>query len=767
MIRSSTRFVAAILVPATFFCTLEGCKPKKSQSGALTQQTLPSNRMGTLTWTLTLKPRVDAKDEEDLQCWYFYENRLSWFVEQSTAANKFDFLKDVVEDTYGADGVVRSDVQFPIRFVNSRPLPLWAIEKAVTSGGQALSELFVAYNGTQAAKDALDQKSLIGSTLIKDEIALLDAAVQEQYDALYFNGAQPQQVDTLGPLPSNQIVRYDCPEPTNVVQAILVSLAQNPDDTRVRIIESNALMSNGIPIEDGGLGQTQVSLELQGMNLAPVKAAATAFTWLFQAGRSVFVRNADDTAAAVVKTPWWRSLLGKVGINKNNADEVLETGGKVLNSAKPRVPPVKNTGKMPSQTQSTSPALPPSNSSRSTVSQTSSKAQPKAKVVMPEQPRSAVMQEAGLPDAVSISKVPLERMDSYIASVERRQGYQSLMKDDTVLKLRFEALKNQANIVRTTVPQLRADNRNRFAEWHEKRLQRLYKQFADDVSTTAVKVGRRQGNSVLKDTASKVSSQSPPPNLAAKGQPVPVPKEIDGSPAAKEIHTQAPTGILEKWKARAIALRDRFLKKKPSDPKKQKYSDSISAKSTEPDLDLDEAAKKASATAPAGDPKAKPGLLGRALGLGKKAVVTTAWVVAPNAIMTLMSGGFNNGIQASDLPVSAELTADDTTPWTAAESQLEELTNPSPPALDVLESVMQSVSAAEGTTMEQLLANGGTGEGGQRARVAVRLRDEHGVCWPIARCLVNHLTLQDATTCFEYQCNDPTQNPTAAMAPAE
>ena len=151
MIRSSTRFVAAVLVYATFLCTLEGCKPKKSQSGALTQQTLPGNRIGTLTWTLTLKPRVDSSDEEDLQCWYFYENRLSWFVEEGTAANKFEFLKDVVESTVGPDGVVRTDVEFPIRFVNVRPLPVWAIEKAVTDSGQALVEVFAAYQGTQAA----------------------------------------------------------------------------------------------------------------------------------------------------------------------------------------------------------------------------------------------------------------------------------------------------------------------------------------------------------------------------------------------------------------------------------------------------------------------------------------------------------------------------------------------------------------------------------------------------------------------------------------
>jgi hypothetical protein len=710
------RLVAPLLLSSVLLgITFSSCKPKKQASAQVASA--PESRMAFVTWTLDLKFDIGKETERSLQCLYYFENTLQWFL-NNPASDKLGLLSSIVSQQPGG-----------VRFVNIRALDpdLLALEMERLG---ALSEAAVVGRPEPRGQSLLGEKGTVA-----DRLLILAA----------------HRLDTAGAASP-----YPCPNPQALSAVLEVSSDPNSpaaEDFKTRIALTNELTAEGQLVKESGLTLDSGGSNATSLNLNPVGAAANLFCLKMKVCDD-FLKGAFGQSVAQV---WTRgaskvrqvaSLLRgkgtKPSVATTNAASNTVANTVTRETAEAASTQVaKKVGALTDFDKSIVSTLEKGHMVRVTRDQHARILVQVRKDVAGLKQRAGVILKPGVNPQLASSTVKINGKMAARVAPDDAKTFMATLGDDVAVIQKDPALRTQREYLDKYIAEaynpegFRAISKR--AGMSEDQFQGLYHKFVNDLASKKVTTARsvRLGGKVKHSNA-----------RAPMADPA-----VPGAPAAPGIAPQA-------TEAAEVAALVPDAKTGPM----QKFFGWITGKSRRNPAPgtLDGTAMMNSPESPVSSLNKselpnKPGLAGKLFNFGKGTVSMVAWTVAPGLVMNLFNGSQENQIPPGQpWPEEASLSTSDDVPWISAEEELENVRNPPPETVQALKQGLEAASAAVGLPLDDIMGVKGTGD--QRKQLAVQLENTLGMCWTVAICTTSHLTVQDATSCLARECNDPELN---------
>lgn len=768
ILRKTIALALAVSLPSV---GLEGCKSKKKASSVKSESA--ENKRGYALWTLNIKMAKTTPSEEVLECWYYYENTLSWFRDQPAASN-WTLYRDVALSQ--PEG---------IKHVNGRPLTRKQITDEIKVVGGKAMEIYDANVRERAADAPVDLSLLYANEILMTSIERLHAR----------NVSQAQ---------------FRCPAPQQVADALVKSKEASPGTFSKRIILDSGLQNNGQPIK--GLEASSAGME-KSFALANVPASSALARpvvnrlTMFTGG----VLESLDNLLPEVAEGISQTVFNK-GVTREIAERAGQTGGKGVRIPRGDVGELNQTPisqrLLKGSTPEGNPAA-PNPASKVNPNPSASKANPvevpPSKVTsyrnnIAEDIKASNAKGGGTPNRATDmivngktagnGQVKVQDMPAILKDLESTPEWMAggvWRPDGHPVKVRLARLKNEVDGFLGGSPHVQeAKVKAAFDSYlellHSEQIIRAAPVTAKTVSRATTATSGSAG-----DAGAALAKVDPadPGQLSAAVKPL---NEHLKTERLQVVDLgRVPSGPLDtpqnlltgKTRTPADPTRDVPLTDGKNDILPERPGGGSGNKPPVGDGDgagtgtgTGTGSGTGTGAGATGDVKGPNGagpdgkgnaLLDRARALGRKSWnwtrrITTLglWTVVPGYIA--WNALSQPGAQPP-APAEVSFSSTDDVPWANAERAIEEGNNPGMPSSEAIQAALNEAAAAAGADLKTILDVGTTP---QRKALACGLVTKLGMCFPVSICISSLLSTQDNGVCLERPCNAPDLNEKAA-----
>jgi hypothetical protein len=718
---------------------LEGCKPKRAPSGAMTQSA--ENRMAFVVWSLNMRFDADTPNEKNSVCLYYFQNKLEWFANNPGDKQAlFAFLAETQPNN-----LIR---------VNHRAVDAEALAIEMANIGDAIELV------KSARIDPKGDNFLSDRDVIAEKVRLFAA------DAL-------DQTDVVEPM--------DCPDPFRIGQVLEASEALDPEGFYTRVFMTDELQSNGEAVPDAPEGPVgEAVLNLLGPGTLVVKACGYLCPKIGRLFSGKFLNNSLKSIGA--KIPRFK---GGVKAVKELGEEVTPavargvggaaqtTAGGLAKGAATKVGVPSGTARFVRSNRSPNVSYVRIRRTRAGTPETIVQTRTNVDTTLQSAgvARRGVRPAQGQPPPANHFKVG----EKYYPTTDPNQmkTFMGSLGPDSTLIAKDPALQaDYASILAILgrTPRSGMQSIGRQADLLDPKNQEIYRRFVRKLTATRVIVARSANQAVKVPKAQRVVK------LASKSkQPASVPVSTTKiNEAADTVVRSAPDPKLNPVQSLLNTVAGAFRRK---DPRGTLDLQDIKSNPTRPIATLDR-------TQPRGRPQPEGrGPLSRIRGIGNTAVSLAVWTIAPSCVLAMFGQGqcllaaaipglppppSGDPGQAQAQPGVPEVTLEssDTDPSAEAEAEMADLSTQTMPIEEELTLGLSEAATNSGAGLgfEEILQNGLPE---QRQALAREMKNTMGLCYVKAICVASYPNIEDTEKCFQRECNEPDDGSAGGIPPPD